>query len=196
MKDHLFHGLKPNLCTALHYLYDKPDSQYNQLVMASRKAKMETFGSGVSKGRAKSGIAGTNTDLAKSKASSEPSYKAITQQIAYLMSAVAKQVTPELTKPSRHPGFKPNETNKYSSNTFQRPKRDRKNMTWWGCRGTGHSWRECSTPRQGNTFPFRPNFLNANPVRRQNLNGQQEEENQSSNPLPVTTWEESTSTRN
>ena len=67
LKDHLFHGLKPNLCNALHYLYDKPDSQYSQLVMASRKAEMETLGIGVSKGRAKSAIAGTNTDLAESK---------------------------------------------------------------------------------------------------------------------------------
>ena len=27
LKDCLFQGLKPNLCNALHYLYDKPDSQ-------------------------------------------------------------------------------------------------------------------------------------------------------------------------
>ena len=27
LKDHLFHGLKPNLCNALHYLHVKPDSQ-------------------------------------------------------------------------------------------------------------------------------------------------------------------------
>ena len=39
LKDCLFHGLKPNLCNALHYLYDKPDSLYSQLVMASRKAE-------------------------------------------------------------------------------------------------------------------------------------------------------------
>ena len=48
LKDHLCHGLKPNLHNALHYLYDKPDSQYSQLVMASRKAETETFGSSVS----------------------------------------------------------------------------------------------------------------------------------------------------
>ena len=123
-KDCLFHGLKPNLHNALHYPYDKPDSQYSQLVMASRKAEIETLGIDVSKGRAKSAIAGTNTDLAESRASSEPSYKAITQQIAYLMSAVAKQVMPEPTKSSGCPRFKPNETNKYSSNTSQRPKHD------------------------------------------------------------------------
>ena len=50
LKDCLFHGLKPNLCNALHYLYDKPYSQYSQLVMASRKAETETLGSSVSKG--------------------------------------------------------------------------------------------------------------------------------------------------
>ena len=121
LKDHLFHGLKPNLCNALHYLYDKPDSQYSQLVMASRKAEMETLGSSVSKCRAKSPIVGTNTDLAEAKASSKPSYEAITQQIAYLMSAVANQVNLEPTKPSGCLGFKPNGNIKYSSNTFHRP---------------------------------------------------------------------------
>ena len=124
LKDRLFHGLKPNLLNTLHYLYDKPDSQYSQLVMASRKAETETLGIGVSEGRAKSATAGTNTDLAESKTSSEPSYEAITQQIAYLMSAVAKQVMPEPNKPSGCLEFKPNETNKYSSNTPQWPKCD------------------------------------------------------------------------
>ena len=47
LKD-LFHGLKPNLHNTLHYLYDKPGSQYSQLVMVSRKAEMETLGSSVS----------------------------------------------------------------------------------------------------------------------------------------------------
>ena len=196
LKDCLFHGLKPNLHNALHYLYDKPDSQYSQLVMASRKAEMETLGSGVSKGRAKSAMVGTNTDLAESKASSEPSYKAITQQIPYLMAAIANQVMPDLTKPSGHLGFKSNETNKYSFNTSMRPKHDRKNITCWGCGGTRHSWRECSTPGQGNTLTFRSNFPNVNPGIRQNLNGQQGDKNQSSNSLPVATREESTSTRN
>ena len=43
LKDCLFHGLKPNLHNTLCYLYDKPDSQYSQLVMASRKADTETL---------------------------------------------------------------------------------------------------------------------------------------------------------
>ena len=85
LKNHLFHGLKPSLHNSLHYLYDKPGSQYNQLVMASRKAEMEMLGSSVSEGRAKSAILGTNTDLMEEKASSEPSYENITQQIAYLV---------------------------------------------------------------------------------------------------------------
>ena len=78
LKDCLFHGLKPNLCNGLHYLYDKPDSQYSQLVMASRKAEMETLGSSVSEGRARSAIVGAKTDLVEAKASSEPSYETIT----------------------------------------------------------------------------------------------------------------------
>ena len=99
--------------------------------------------------RAKSAVVGADTDSAEGKASSKPSYEAITQQIAYLMSAVANLTNPNPTKTSGHTGFKPNGNGKYPSNTFQRPKHDRKNMICWGCRGTGHSWRECSTPRQG-----------------------------------------------
>ena len=100
--------------------------------MASKKAEIVTLGSSVSEGRAKSAIVGTNTDLAEAKVRSEPSYEAIIQQIAHLMSVVANQVNPELTKPSGHPGLKPNGNNKYSSNTFWRLKCDRKNMTCWG----------------------------------------------------------------
>ena len=62
LKDHLFHGLKPNLLNALQYLYDKPDSQYSQLVMVSRKAKTETLGIGVSEIRDKATVVGTDTD--------------------------------------------------------------------------------------------------------------------------------------
>ena len=120
----------------------------------------------------------------------------IMQQIAYLMSAVTNQTNQNLNKNGGCMGFKPNGNGKYSSTTFQRPKSSKKNMTIWRCGGSGHSWRECSTPRQGNNLPFRPNPLNQNPSNRQNLNGQQEEEMQSSNPLPVMTREESTSTRN
>ena len=35
-------------------------------------------------------------------------------------------------------------------------------MKCWGCGGSGHSWRECSTPRQGNNLPFKPNKQNQN----------------------------------
>ena len=56
---------------------------------------------------------------------------------------------------------------------FQSPKQVRKNMMCWGCGGTRHSWRECSTPRQGNTLPFRSKLPNSNPGRRQILNGYQ-----------------------
>ena len=196
LKDCLFHGLKPNLHNALHYLYDKPDSLYSQLVMAARKAERETLGSSVSEARAKSTVVGDDIDLADTKVSSEPSYEAIMQHIANLMSAVANQTNPNLTKTSGCSGFKPNGNGKCSSNRFQRPKCDRKNMTWWECGGTGQSWRECFTPRQGNTLPFRPNHPNSNPRSWPNLNGQQGEEMPTSNPLPVMTREESTSTGN
>ena len=133
LEDHLFHGLKPNLHNALHYLYDKLNSQYSQLAMASRRAETETLRSSVSEVRAKCTVVGADMDLAEAKASSDPSYEAITQQIAYLMSAVANQTNPNLTKTSGHLGFKPNGNGKYSPNTFQRPKCDKKNMACWGC---------------------------------------------------------------
>ena len=77
LKDCLFHGLKSNLCNALRYLYDKPDSQYSQLVMASRKAETETLRSSVSEVRAKSAVVGADADSVETKVSSEPSYEVI-----------------------------------------------------------------------------------------------------------------------
>ena len=44
----------------------------------------------------------------------------------------------------------------------KRPKRDRKDIKCWGFGGLGHSWRECSTPRQGNNLPFKPTNHNQN----------------------------------
>ena len=109
LKDHLFHRLKPNLHNALHYLYDKPDSQYSQLVMALKKAETETHGSSVSKVRAKSTVVGADTESQVRGTSSEPSYEAIMQQIAYLMSAVTNQTNLNLNKNGRHAGFKSND---------------------------------------------------------------------------------------
>ena len=177
-------------------MYDKPNSQYSQLVMASRKAETETLGGSVPEVRAKSTVVGTDTDSEVKGDSSEPSYEAITQQIAYLMSAVTNQTNQNLNKNGGCTEFKSDGNGKNPSTTFQRPKTDKKNMTCWGCGGSGHSWRECSTPRQGNNLLFRPNNLNQNQGDRQNLNGQQGEETQPSNPLPLMTREESTSTEN
>ena len=135
-------------------MYDKPDSQYNPLVMASRKAEMETIRSGVSEVGAKSAVVGADTDSLAKGTSSEPSYEAITQQIAYLMSAEANQTSLNLNKNGGHVGLKSNGNGKYPATTFQRPKRDKTSLTCWGCGGSGQCWRECSTPRQGNTSSF------------------------------------------
>ena len=81
--------------------------------MATRKVVTETLRSSVSEVRAKSAVVGADTDLAETKASSEPSYEAITQQIAYLMSAIANQTNPNLTKTSGCPELKPNGNGKY-----------------------------------------------------------------------------------
>ena len=164
--------------------------------MALRKTKSNTLTGSVSEVRAKSAVVGADTDSSEKRSSSEPSYEAIIQHIAYLMSAVANQTNPNPNKNGGCTEFKSNRNGKYPSTTFKRPKWDRKNMTCWGYGGTGHSWRECSTPRQGNNLPFRPKTLNLNLGNRPNLNGQQGEEIQTSNPLLVITREESTSKGN
>ena len=89
LKDCLFHGLKPNIHNALHYMCNKSDSQYSQLVMAARKAETETPGSNVSETRAKSAVVGT--DLQAKVASSDPPYETLTQQITYLMYVITNQ---------------------------------------------------------------------------------------------------------
>ena len=119
LKDHMFHGLKPNLHNALHYMYDKPASQYSQLVMALRKAETETPGSSVSEARAKSAVVGTDTTLQVKGASSEPSYEVLAHQIAYLMSAVTNKNNQNLNKSNEHNGSKASSENgKYSSTKF------------------------------------------------------------------------------
>ena len=167
LKDHLFHGLKPNIHNALCYMYDKPDSQYSQLVMAARKAETEIPGSNVLKARAKSAVVETNSQ--SKVAMSDPSYEAINQQIAYIMSAITNQST---NKTNGQNGPKQNNGDrKFSDVKTQKFKKDRKDMKCWGCRSMGHGWRECSTPRQGNNLPFKPTSQNQNT--NPNLNGQQ-----------------------
>ena len=111
LKDQLFHGLKPNLCNVLHYMYDKADSQYNQLVMASRKTEAKTPGSSVSEPRAKSTVMANNTALQAKGASSEPSYEALIQQLVYLMSTVTNQTNQNLSKSNGHNGSKSSNKN-------------------------------------------------------------------------------------
>ena len=170
LKDHLFHGLKPNIHNSLCCIYDKPDSQYSQLVMAAWKAETESPRSSVFKARAKSAVVGTASAPQVKVASSDPQYEVFTEQIAYLMSAITNQ---NLSKNNGHNGSRSNNGNgKYSSTKFQRSKKDRKDMKCWGCGGTGHSWREYSTPRQGNSHPFKPTNQNQNQNNGQNLNNQ------------------------
>ena len=77
--------------------------------MALRKAETETPGSSVTEARAKSTVVGTDTNLQVKGASSEPSYEALTQQIAYLMSAFTNQTPQNLNKNSESMGSSPME---------------------------------------------------------------------------------------
>ena len=61
LKDQLFHALRSNIWNVLCFMHYKPDSQYSKLVMAARKAKTETPGSGVSEVLAKSAVVGLDT---------------------------------------------------------------------------------------------------------------------------------------
>ena len=133
------------------------------------KAETETPRSSVSEARAKSAVVRTASALQTKVASSDTPHEALTQQIAYLMSAVTNQ---NLGKNNGCNGSKSNNGNgKYSSTKFQKPIRDRKDMKCWGCGGTGHSWREYSTPRKRNKLPFKPTNENQNQNTGQHLNG-------------------------
>ena len=79
------------------------------------------------------------------------------------MPAVTNQPNQNLSKNNGCNGSKSSNGNgNYWSTKFQRPKRDRKDMKHWGCWGVGHSWRECSTPIQGNNLPFKPTIQDQN----------------------------------
>ena len=132
LRDLLFHGLGSNIHNALHYMYGKP----------ARKAEMETPGSGASEVRAKSAVVELETQPKTTR--SESAYEAIMQQIAYLMSAINNQnVCNNGLNVARHNNW----NGKFHNTKMQRSKKDQKDMLCWGCGGTGHGWRECSTPR-------------------------------------------------
>ena len=97
--------------------------------MAARKAKTETLGSNVPKARAKSAI--VETELQSKATRSDLPYEAITQQIAYLMSAITNH---NLSKNNECSISKQSNGNgKFSKTKFQRSKKDRKDMKCWGC---------------------------------------------------------------
>ena len=58
-------------------MYDKPDSQCGQLVMAVRKAETETPRSSVSEASTKSAVVRTDTASKAKVASSDPSYEVL-----------------------------------------------------------------------------------------------------------------------
>ena len=118
--------------------------------MAARKAKTETPGSSVSEARAKSAIAGT--DSQSKMVNPDPSCETITQQIAYLISVITNQ---NMNNIKGQNGPKQNNSDgKRSGSKTQKFKRDKKDVKCWGCGCMGHGWRECTTPRQGNNLPF------------------------------------------
>ena len=123
-------------------MYDKPDSQYSQLVMAARKAKSETPGGSVPEARAKSAV--VKLEAQPKVASSDQLYAPITQQITYLMATTTNQNVNN----NGHNGPDCNNVGQKFTKA-QRQKNDRKDMICWGYRGTGHGWRKCSTPREG-----------------------------------------------
>ena len=100
-------------------MYDKPDSQYSKLVMSAGKTKTETPGSGVSEVRAKSAV--VELDTQPEANSSEPSYEAIMQQIAYLMSAITNQNT---SNNGQNGVTCSNGNGKFSNTKTKRPKGD------------------------------------------------------------------------
>ena len=125
----------------------------------------------MSEARAKSTVVATDTALPAKMASSDPSYEVLNKQIVYLMPAITNQANQNSSKNNGCNGSKSSNGNgKYSSTKFQRPKRDRKDMKCWGCGGAGHSWRQCSTPRQENNLPFKPTTQDQNQNTGQNLN--------------------------
>ena len=89
LKDQLFHGLQPNICNALQYMYDKPNLQLSQLVMTARMAETETLGLSALEAKAK--LAVVKLEAQTKAPSSDQLYEVVTQQLAYLMSVITNQ---------------------------------------------------------------------------------------------------------
>ena len=127
LKDQWFHGLRHNIHNVLCYMYDKPDSQYSKLVMASRKAETETPGTGVSEARDK--LAVVELETQSKAASSQPTYEAIMQQIAYLMSSITNQNANN--NGQNGPRYN-NGNGKFPNTRTKRPKKVRKDLNLLG----------------------------------------------------------------
>ena len=91
--------------------------------MAARKAETETPGSNMSAVRAKSAVVVIDSKFEGT--SSNPSYEAITQQIAYLMSAITNQNT--TNNSARHN----NGNGKIPNTKTQGSENDRKDRICW-----------------------------------------------------------------
>ena len=102
-------------------MYDKPQSQYSKLVMAARKAEIETPGRGVSEVRAKSAVVELATQ--PNANTSEPQYEAIMQQTAYFMSSITNQ---NASNNGQNGVRCNNENGKFPNTKTQRPKKDQK----------------------------------------------------------------------
>ena len=150
LKDQLFHELRFNICNALHYMYDKPYSQYSKLVMAARKAKTETPGSGASHVRAN--LAVVELGAQPKATSSKPHVRQLCNRLCpscpllpIRMQAIMVKMVQDVTM-----GM--------GNFLIQKPKGQRKtqkDILCWGYGGTGHGWGECSTRTQGNNLPFK-----------------------------------------
>ena len=100
--------------------------------MAARKAKIETPGSNVSEVRAKAAI--VEIDSKSKGAVLIHLMQVITQQIAYLMTAITNQNTDNNSV--RHN----NGNGKIPNAKTQRPEKYGKDRICWGCGGIGYGW--------------------------------------------------------
>ena len=162
-------------------MYDNLHLQQSQLVRAARKAETEALGGSALEARVKSAV--VELEAQANVASSDQSYEVITQQIMYLMSAITNQ---NLNNCGQNGSNCNDGGGKFSKP--QRPNKDRKDMIYWCCGGTGHGWRECLIPREGNSLPFK--------LANHNLNGRCGKAAQTSNPPSVPARKGSESTNN
>ena len=154
LKDRLFHGMHPNICESMCFLYKKADVAYEEFLSETLKAKKDcNDGKSSVTGKIKSAVATDDVSI--------PSIQKLTKEINALTTVVKSAnmggAHPKTNDKGRNPPHKNGNGSKGGQNSSPRKgkgpatsaagpfKPGQKPFQCYKCGGWGHGFRECPT---------------------------------------------------